>query len=193
MRRHLVALIVSALPILCLGAVAVDAQEPTAVGLWQQVDPDTGKTQGWFLITDHNGTFEGAIARMFLTPEDPQNPTCSKCTGDQKDAPWLGLTLIKGMMRKGLDYEGGSILDPTHGNLWSAKMTLSPDGQDLTVRGYAFIEIAGKNQYWKRLPDCAYAQLDPTIITKFKLTVPKPTAATPAAPKGKQPAQPAVC
>lgn len=189
MRRYIAALIVSALPVLGLGAFAVDAQEPSATGLWQQVDPESGKTQGWFLITEHNGAYEGAIVKMFLTPEDPPNPVCSKCSGDQKDEPWLGLTIIKGMMRKGLDYDGGSILDPRYGNLWSAKMTLSPDGQDLTVRGFAFIEIAGKNQYWKRLPDCAYAQLDPTVVTKFKLTVPKPGA--PQA-KGK-PVAPAAC
>ena len=186
MRRHLAALTVVALSTLCLGAVVVDAQEPSATGLWQQVDPESGKSQGWFLITEH-GTYEGSIVKMFLTPEDPPNPICSKCSGDQKDQPWLGLTIIKGMMRKGLDYEGGTILDPRYGNLWGAKMTLSPDGQDLTVRGFALIDVLGKNQYWKRLPDCAYAQLDPTIMTKFRLTAPKPGVPG-AAAKGKQPA-----
>jgi uncharacterized protein (DUF2147 family) len=190
MRRHIAALIVLALPIVCLGTLAVDAQEPSATGLWQQIDPDTGKTQGWFLITEHNGTYEGSIVKMFLTPEDPPNPTCAKCAGDQKDAPWLGLTIIKGLMRKGLEYEGGTILNPTDGNLWSAKMSLSPDGQDLTMRGYFGVALFGKNQYWKRLPDCAYAQLDPTIVTKFKLTPPKPPG-TPVA-KGK-PGAPAAC
>jgi uncharacterized protein (DUF2147 family) len=187
MRRHLAALIVSALPILCLGTFAVDAQEPSAAGLWQQVDPDTGKTQGWFLIAEHGGAYEGSIVKMFLTPEDPQNPTCAKCSGDQKDAPWLGLTIIKGMVRKGLEYDGGSILNPTDGNLWSALMKLSPDGQDLTVRGFFGVAFLGKDQYWKRLPDCAYAQLDPSVVTKFKLTVPKPGPGVPAA-KGKPPA-----
>lgn len=188
MRRYLAALMVSALPIVGLGTLAVEAQEPSAAGLWQQIDPESGKTQGWFLITDHNGTFEGAIVRMFLTPEDPQNPVCTKCSGDQKDQPWLGLNIIKGMVRKGLDYEGGTILDPRYGSNWGAEMHLSPDGQDLTVRGFALISALGMNQYWKRLPDCAYAQLDPIVVTKFKLTVPKPAAPGAAAAKGKQPA-----
>jgi uncharacterized protein (DUF2147 family) len=185
MRRHLAALMVSALPIVCLGASVAVAQEPSAAGLWQGIDPDTRKPQGWFLIADH-GTYEGYIVRMFLEPKDPPNPVCGECSGDQKDAPWLGLTFIKGMVRKGLDYDDGTILDPRHGNLWSALMKLSPDGQDLIVRGH--FGPFGQNQYWKRLPDCAYAQLDPSIITKFKLTVPKPAPATPAAAKGKQPA-----
>ena len=77
---------------LCLGAPPVDAQEPSAAGLWQQIDPDTGKSDGWFLISEHNGTYEGAIVKMFLKPGDPPNPLCTKCVGDQQNAPWLGLT-----------------------------------------------------------------------------------------------------
>ncbi len=169
MLRYLAGLIVSVLPILCLGA------------------PESGKSQGWFLITEHNGVYEGSIVKMFLTPDDPPNPICTKCSGDQKDQPWLGLTIIKGMMRKGLDYEGGTILDPRYGSTWGAEMHLSPDGQDLTVRGFALISALGMNQYWKRLPDCAYAQLDPSIMARFKLTAPKPGAPGTAA-KGRQPA-----
>ena len=63
-------------------------------------------------------------------------------------------------------------------------MRLSPDGQDLTVRGFLGIAFLGKDQYWKRLPDCAYAQLDPALPAKLR-PVPKPGA--PAA-KGKPPA-----
>ena len=47
-------------------------------------------------------------------------------------------------------------------------MHLSPDGQDLTVRGFLAIPTFGKDQYWKRLPDACYAQLDPVVATKFK-------------------------
>jgi uncharacterized protein (DUF2147 family) len=166
---------------LCLGARAVDAQEPSAAGLWQQVDPESGKSDGWFYISEHNGAYEGAIVRMFLKPGDPPNPLCAKCVGDQQNAPWLGLTIIKGMVRKGLEYEGGTILDPRYGQEWKALMRLSPDGQDLTVRGYLAIPTFGKDQYWKRLPDCAYAQLDPVVSTRVKAL---PKAAV-AAPKGK--------
>ncbi|HEY6257681.1 MAG TPA: DUF2147 domain-containing protein [Xanthobacteraceae bacterium] len=182
MRRRFAALVIAALSSLSLGAHPVDAQEPSAAGLWQQIDSETGKSNGWFLISERNGTYEGAIVKMFLKPDDPPNPTCAKCQGDQQGAPWLGLTIIKGMVRKGLEYENGSILDPRYGQEWSALMHLSSDGQDLTVRGYLGLAAFGKDQYWKRLPDCAYAQLDPTITAKFKLTAPKPGA---GAPKGR--------
>jgi hypothetical protein len=61
-------------------------------------------------------------------------------------------------------------------------MKLSPDGQDLTVRGFLWDPHLGKNQYWKRLSDACYAQLDPAVTTKLKLTLPKLGA---PAPKGK--------
>ncbi|HEY3641018.1 MAG TPA: DUF2147 domain-containing protein [Xanthobacteraceae bacterium] len=182
MRRHLAALTIMALSSLCLGARPVDAQEPSAAGLWQQIDPETGKSNGWFLISERNGAYEGAIVKMFMKPGEPLNPVCDKCVGDQQNAPWLGLTIIKGMERKGLDYEHGTILDPRYGQEWSALMKLSPDGQDLTVRGFLGVAFLGKDQYWKRLPDACYAQLDPAVLTKFKL------AAKPPAPKGKPPA-----
>jgi uncharacterized protein (DUF2147 family) len=195
MRRHLATLSVMALLSLCLGARPVDAQEPSATGLWQQVDTESGKSDGWFLIYEHNGTYEGAIVRMFMKPGDPPNPVCAKCTGDQQGAPWLGLTIIKGMVRKGLEYETGSILDPRYGQEWSALMHLSTDGQDLTVRGYLSVPWLGKDQYWKRLPDACFAQLDPAITAKFKLTPPRPGTPPPgtpppgaALPKGKPPA-----
>jgi hypothetical protein len=123
--------------------------------------------------------------KMFLKPADPPNPLFTQCKGDQQNAPWLGLTIIKGMVRKGLDYESGSILDPRYGKEWSALMKLSPDGQNLTVTGYLGVAWLGKDQYWKRLSDACYAQLDPAVTTKFKLTPPKPGA---PAPKGKPPA-----
>ena len=158
---------------------------PSANGLWEQVDDD-GRVGGWFHIYERDGVYEGKIVKMFPKPGDPVNPICTRCPGDQKNQPSLGLTLIKGMQRKGLSFTNGSILDPRDGNVYNARMDLSPDGQRLMMRGYLGIEMFGQTQTWRRLPESAMAEIKPA---GNGAPAPAPASAPrPAAPKGAAPA-----
>jgi uncharacterized protein (DUF2147 family) len=135
------------------------AAEPTAVGLWEQVD-ERGKPESWFKITERNGVYEGTIAKIFFKPGEDQNWVCDKCQGAEKGRPVLGLALIKGMRRNGLSYENGTIMDPRDGSVYRALMRLSPDGKKLEVRGYLGISLFGQSQVWNRLPDNALSAQD---------------------------------
>jgi uncharacterized protein (DUF2147 family) len=133
---------------------------PSAAGLWEQVD-DNGRVGAWFHIYDRgDGIYEGKLVKMFPKPGEPTNPICSRCPGDQRGKPSLGLVMIKNMTPKGPStYVNGSILDPRDGNVYNARMDVSRDGKQLNLRGYLGIELFGQTQTWRRLPESAMAEL----------------------------------
>ena len=127
------------------------AQEPTAAGRWKTIDDKTGAPRSIVLIEDKAGVFEGRIETLFFRPDETNtDPVCSKCTDARKGQKTIGLTILTGLKRDGLDYSGGDILDPGNGKVYRAKLKLSADGTKLEVRGYLGVPLLGRSQTWLR-------------------------------------------
>jgi len=179
--------VAAAFTYLLSAASPVAAAEPTAAGLWQRTDNGKagGKPVVWVLMLDRgNNMYEGVVAKTFVQPGQPTLTVCDECEDDRKNQPILGISLIRDMKRKGRVYENGNILDPRNGDVWKAMLTVSPDGQTLTLRGYLMTPALGKDEDWFRLPDTAIAQIDPAIVAKFMPEQAASLATKPGAPAG---------
>ena len=80
----------------------LSAAEPSAAGLWEQLD---NYGHSWFLFFERDGVYEGSVVKMFIRPGTPANPICNNCPGEKKNQLVLGTSLVNGMKRTGLNYD----------------------------------------------------------------------------------------
>lgn len=133
---------------LALAAGAAFAQTSPA-GTWKTIDDNTGKQKGEVKIVDNGGEFSGTVSKILVAGDE--NKTCTKCTDERKDKPIQGLTILTGLKANGNNnWDGGKILDPENGKVYSAKMSLDESGNKLTVRGFIGISLIGRSQTWIR-------------------------------------------
>src|SRR6476619_5148692 len=141
-RRKVLTVCIAGACLALAGTALLRAAEPTVAGFWEAYED--GRPGGWFLFFEKDGLFQGALVKAFNKPGEQPQLTCAKCTDERKNAPMIGLSIVKGMQRKGLVYENGTILDPRDGSVYNAQMTLSADSKTLGVRGYLAIPILGQ-------------------------------------------------
>jgi uncharacterized protein (DUF2147 family) len=143
--------------ILSLGMVTTlpaQAQaEHSIEGRWKTIDDVTGKPKGIIQIKKGaNGEYVGIIEETFPVNGEQPVKTCGKCTGERKNQPIIGMTVMWGMKDDGKGaYSGGEILDPKIGKIYSCKANLDPNGDRLTVRGYLGVSLLGRSQTWVRV------------------------------------------
>ena len=121
-------------------------------GLWQSIDDKTGAPKGIVRISkDADGSYMGTVTKV--TPRVGYKPKefCVDCPAPYTNKPIIGLNVIRGLKHKnGDNYEGGKILDPNSGKIYSLKAKLSPNGKKLVLRGYVGIAVLGRSQTWIR-------------------------------------------
>lgn len=148
MRNKMTALLLS-LSLLAL-PLAASAQQATPVGSWTTIDDDTGKPKSVVEIYEaRSGELAGRVVEV-LQSEQGDNPICSECKGDRKNQPVEGMVIMWGLERDGDVWEGGKILDPANGKVYSVKLTPIDGGEKLEVRGFVGFSLLGRTQTWQR-------------------------------------------
>ena len=122
----------------------------SCVGEWTTIDDATNKKKSKVQLFKYEDKLYGKISFLYPREGREENAKCTKCTGDLKDQPILGLPIVRGLKWNGAEWEKGSIVDPENGKTYVVKMWLDPkDKNKLIVRGY--IGVFYRTQTWERV------------------------------------------
>ena len=124
-------------------------QSQSVFGKWKTIDDRTGKPKAIIEIYEEDGKMHGKVIE--IVEEGKENFICTKCEGDMKDKPVLGMTIIEDAEHHGNGvYKGDTLFDPQQAMTFRCKLWLNPENPDeLKVRGYlAFIY---RTQTWVRV------------------------------------------
>ena len=134
--------------LIMLGVAATQAfAESSVIGKWTTIDDETGEPKSVVELYEKDGKLYGKVVDLLLKPDDT---VCSKCSGELKDQPVVGMDIITGLSLDQGKYGGGDILDPAKGKTYACKLWLE-DSDTLNVRGY--LGIFYRTQTWTRMQE----------------------------------------
>ncbi len=139
----------SGLGVLCglsLLATAQAADPNSPIGNWKTIDDQSGKPKSIVQITESNGALTGKIVELL---EGASEKTCSKCEGDLKDKPLVGMRILWDLKKEGGEWAGGKIFNPSDGGTYTSKAKLTDGGKTLEVTGKWM--LFSKQQKWQRV------------------------------------------
>ncbi|MEX0273887.1 MAG: DUF2147 domain-containing protein [Flavobacteriaceae bacterium] len=119
------------------------------IGKWKTIDDRTGKPKGVVEVYERNGLLYGKLIKIL--EKGKEDAICSKCEGERKNKPVLGMYIFKGLKDSGNgQWKGNTLFDPEQGMTFRCKIWVNPENHDqLKVRGYlAFIY---RTQTWLRV------------------------------------------
>jgi len=137
---------------LLLTTVFFNVSAQTCSGKWTTIDDETGKKKSIVELYKLDGKLYGKITYLYPREGREENPKCTKCEDDRKNKPLVGLQIVRGCKWDGTEWEGGTIVDPENGKVYSVKIWMDENNPNkLNVRGY--IGIFFRTQTWQRVVD----------------------------------------
>lgn len=137
---------------LALTLLVTVAKAQSCVGTWITIDDETGKKKSKVELYKKDGKLYGKIVYLYPREGREDNPKCTKCTGDRKNQPLIGLQIVRGLEWDGSEWEDGTICDPENGKIYTCSIWLDEENKDrLHVRGY--VGPFFRTQTWIRVKE----------------------------------------
>jgi uncharacterized protein (DUF2147 family) len=125
----------------------------TPLGLWKTFHDESHVARSLVRVTEANGVFSARVEKL-LDPALKPDEVCSRCSGELLDKPVVGMTIVKGVRQNRSDptvWDGGEIIDPHNGKVFSVRLTPVDGGRRLEVRGYLGAPMLGRTLTWVRI------------------------------------------
>lgn len=137
---------------MCIYLFALPVWGGELAGLWQEYNDETGNPEALIRIEKlADGSYQGKIEKLVPDTAETVALRCMRCPGRLRNKPYQGLRILTGLQRRDkLNFEGGEILDPDDGKLYSCNIRLSEDGNSIEVTGYLSLNWIGHSEIWRR-------------------------------------------
>lgn len=124
-------------------------QSQSIFGKWKTIDDRTGKPKAIIDIYKKEGLMYGHVVKIL--EEGKENALCTKCDGELKDQPVLGMTIIEAAKEnEDGEWKGKKLFDPQQAMTFRCKIWLNPENSnELKVRGY--LVFIYRTQTWLRV------------------------------------------
>ena len=132
--------------LLALFVASAQLNAQSIAGIWKTSDRDTGEAESHVTVFEKDGQFFGNITK--LLQKRYEGAVCTKCNGDQKNKPVLGMTIMMNMVQKGNKWLG-KVLDVKSGKTYSCQVKVKDD--KLELRAYIGSPLLGRTLYWVKL------------------------------------------
>jgi uncharacterized protein (DUF2147 family) len=127
--------------------MAASAQAAGIDGRWVSSDPG-GRPRAVIEISREGTRLSGRIVEFFPRPDEEADPVCDRCPGNTRGHSIRGLSILA--LEAESDAWRGTVLDPESGETYTCRVTISPDGRNLELRGYVGIPLFGRSERWVR-------------------------------------------
>jgi uncharacterized protein (DUF2147 family) len=126
----------------------------TPIGYWKTIDDKTSAVLSIVQIyAEKDGSLSGKVVEIMPVLGQKKTDACQACKGSLHNQPILGMEIMWGMKQDtptSDTWVDGHVLDPKSGSVYSGKMTMLNDGQQLKLRGYVLMPMLGRSEIWQR-------------------------------------------